>query len=457
MRNTVLGMLVGLSSAVAGTEDANAASSLLIEHGDVLTMVEGQPLLKDTDILVRDGRIIAIGHDLSAEGAQRIDARDKVVMPGLVDAHTHLWITTMRGQFRNADGKFFPVSSKLGAEMTAEDTYLAMRLGAAELIDAGITTTGDFFDNIKSPAYAAAGLRALDDSGIRAVMYYGGADKTTRTPIDVDDLQRKLAERGNDPSSQRVRLGLAWRLPRDLDDARNWQMRQHEYEVAQKLGLPLQVHVSGNPGPMFDALIQRHYLAPNVTVVHATDASPAQLQALERAGGGLALTPISEQRVGYGLTRVDHFSSISRRGLGVDGNSLSGSADMFEIMRLTALTWSGQTRDETAPDPHVLLAMATRKGADAIGLGKVTGSLAAGKRADIILIDPTSLNMSGFGGGDPAAWLMYSARPANVDTVIVDGRVLKRNGQLLDLDLPDLLHKANASAIAIRKRAEDAN
>ncbi|ACO80130.1 metal dependent hydrolase [Azotobacter vinelandii CA] len=424
-------------------EAATEAEALLVHGGYVMTM---DPTLGDIDggeVLIRDGRIVAVGRGLDAGDAHRIDARGQVVLPGFVDTHSHLYVTTMRGQFRNRDGQFFPVSSRLAAAMTPEDTRTAMQLGALELLQGGITTTADFFDNILTPAHGEAGVQALEASGIRAVMYYGGPDKTTRHPIDLAQLRALAERRGKDA---RVRIGLAWRLPRDRGDADNWAMRQREYDTARGLGLPIQVHVSGEPAPMFEALIQRDYLFPGLTVVHATDAGQERLQALERAGGGLALTPPSEQRVGYGLTRLDHFATVTRQGLGIDGNSLAGSADMFATLRLAALTWSGGARDERAPAPRALLELATRRGAEAVGLGDEVGTLAPGKRADLQVIDPAALNLGGFGGGDPAALLVYSARPDNVRTVLVDGRLVKRDGQPVGVDAADLLERARRSA-----------
>lgn len=430
---------------------ADERPDLLITDALVMTMAEGAQDLPSSDILIRDGRIVRIGTDLQAPDARRIDGRGMIAMPGFVDTHSHLWVTLMRGQFRNAQGKFFPVSNQLAAAMTPQDNGLAMQVGALELLNAGITTTADFFDNIYGPEDAEAGLQALDASGIRALMYYGGPDKTTRRPIDMADLRQRARGRDDDA---RIRLGLAWRLPRDLADAGNWRMRDAEYAQAREDRLPVQVHVSGDAAAMFDALVERDLLSPRLTVVHATDATQAQLQALEHAGASLALTPLSEQRVGYGLTRLDRFAAVSRQGLGIDGNTLAGRADMFANLRLAALTWSGGVRDETAPDPRALLELATRRAADAVGLGTQIGTLEVGKRADLQLIDTRALDMAGFGGGDPAALLLYSATPQHVRTVIVDGVVRKRDGGLTGVALDALIERANNAARALKQRAE---
>lgn len=448
-----LGLVALLSTACCfgvGAMADDSKQALLIQAGRIMTMDPALGDIEQGEILIRDGRIVAVGKELKAGDARRIDARGQIVMPGFVDAHNHLYVTTMRGQFRNQDGQFFPVSSKQAAAMTPQDVRTAMHLGAVELLEGGITTTGDFFDNVLTPAHGSAGLQALEEAGIRSILFYGGPDKTTKKPIDLEQL-KALATRQK--SDSRVRIGLAWRLPRNRDDGDNWAMRQREYDTARQLQLPIQVHVSGEAGPMFDALIQRNYLYPGLTVVHATDASETQLQALNTAGASLALTPISEHRVGYGLTRLDHFAVVKRKGLGIDGNALAGSGDMFATLRLAALTWSGGTRDEKAPDPRALLEMATLGGAQTLGLDAETGSLTPGKWADLQILSLDRLNTTGYADGDPAALIVYSARPENVRTVMVGGRMLKRDGRLEGVDLLRLMNDANASAERLRSDA----
>lgn len=439
-------LLALIASAACGA----AERTLLIRNGYVMPMTPDGKDLPQGDVLIRNNTIVAVAEHISAPDAEIVDAKGSFLLPGFVDTHSHLWVTTMRGQFRNAEGKFFPISNALGKVMQPKDIYIAMYTGALELLNGGITTSGDFFDNIQGPEWGDAGFNALKDAGIRAIIYYGGPDKTTRYPIDVNHAAA-LADR-RDPL---VKVGLAWRLPRQLEDEKNWAMRDSEYRWAQQRGLPLQVHVSGDAEAMFDALIARRYLASFVTVVHATNASASQLQALQRAGASLAITPLSEHHVGYGLTRIDHFKGVTRIGLGIDGNSLAGSGDMFATMRLAALTQSGGAANESLPDPRQLLEMATRGGAEALGLDKETGSLAPGKRADIQIISPNTLTMSGYGGGDPAALLLYSAQPQNVSTVIVDGQIIKQDGKLSGINLAEVLAKAERSATTLRQRAAE--
>ena len=441
---TLIGLLLLASHAIA------ADDRVLIKNGYVMTMNAQDQDWPDADVLIEDRRIVAVGENLPSQGAQVIDARGGYVLPGFVDAHNHLWVTTMRGQFRNAQGTFFPVSNKLAQAMQPEDIHIAMYSGAVELLNGGVTSTGDFFDNIQGPAWGDAGFEALHKAGIRAIMYYGGPDKTTQKPIDLTHL-RELAQR-QDPL---VSVGLAWRLPRNLQDARNWQMRDAELKLAREQRLPIQVHVSGDHDAMYNALIQRKILGADVAVIHATDATEQQLHATQAANASVVITPVSEQRVGYGLTRIDHFTTLPRLGLGLDGNALAGSADMFATLRVAALTQSGALRNESAPDARQLLRHATQGGAEALGWGKMVGSIEVGKRADLQIIQPNTLAMSGFGGGDPAALLVYSAQPDNVDTVLVDGRVVKLAGKLQHIDVDEVMQQARDSAQRVVQRTAD--
>ena len=141
----------------AAAAQASETGALLVRNGHVLTMDPEVGDLPRADVLVRDGRIVAVGPDLDAGDARVIDGEGAYVLPGFVDSHSHLYTTTMRGQFRNADGEYFDTAERLAPSMTPDDVRIAMHVGALELLDGGITTTGDFFDNVRTPAHGEAG------------------------------------------------------------------------------------------------------------------------------------------------------------------------------------------------------------------------------------------------------------------------------------------------------------
>jgi cytosine/adenosine deaminase-related metal-dependent hydrolase len=454
-------VVLGLGAALVGSTAwaaADTARSVLIKNGYVLTMDGALGDLPRADVRIRDGRISDVGPGLTADaGSEIIDASGHVVMPGFVDTHSHLWITALRGQYRNtADTAFFGTTNRLAPHFTPDDTYLGMLLGTVEGAYGGITTMTDFFDNVQTRDHMTAALAALRDAPLRARLLYGAQSKTTAEQTDLPHLQA-LAENWTPHGADgRITLGLAWRLPPKLDDSAVWPAKLEELETARRLKLPVAVHVSGNAEAMFDALISRGLLGPDMQVVHATDARPDQIAALNQAGASVALTPLTEQRVGYGLTVLSTYADVQRLGLGIDGNALAGSADMFGTMRLAALTQSGAARKETSASPRDLLALATIRGAAALGMQEQVGSLTPGKRADVQIVDMNALNIGPYAGGDPSAWLVYSATPANVRTVIADGRVVKRDGAMVGIDVPALMQRARASVAGILERAAKA-
>lgn len=450
----ILGATVGAVALSGPRVRAQGTQAILIRGSTVLTMEPGEEP-RSADILVRDGRIAEVAPSIRApSGSEEIDGAGCVTMPGFVDAHTHGAISQLRGLFRGTEqSKFFPLASRLLAQYRPEDTYLGMHLGAVESAAGGITTVADFFDAVRERDHAEAGWRALRDAPVRARLYYGAKSKQASDPIDLAHLESLQTGWATLSEAGRLSLGMAWRLPAKLDDEAAWRTKLREFETARRLGLPIQVHVSGQPLPMFDALIARRLLSPSLSVIHATDAKPEQIAALEAAGASLVLTPLTEQRVGYGITRLDRYRSVRRLGLGIDGSALAGTADMFTTLRFLALTETGGARDETAAEPRRLLALATQGGAEALGLGQEIGSIKVGKRADLQMIDLAALNLAGFDGGDPSALLVHSARPGNVSLVMVEGRIIKRDFELLGIDLPKLMADARASTRGILERA----
>ena len=426
---------------------------IVIRGTYAMTMDPATGDLESTDVLVRDGLIERIGRNLPASDATEIDGRNTITMPGFVDTHNHLWFTQMRGAFANTtDTAYFGVSERYGRLYQPADMETGTLLGALEALSAGITTTVDFCDNVRGPDYAERSIGALREAGIRARYVYGpNDDLPPGQTVDLDHLEQLANSWGDFDAGGRLTLGLGWRGPGASPES--LAVARTELGAARRLGLPISVHASGvRSVAKLDRMVSGRFLGRDVQVIHATDATPQHLAALNDAGSSLALTPITEQRVGYGLTRLADYATAARMGLGIDGNALAGSADMFAVMRLFALTESGARRNETAVSPDHLLAAATSAAANAIGMADKVGSLTPGKQADLIVINTQALNLGRFGAGPPHALLAYSAQPANVDTVMVGGRVLKHGGRLLHADIPALLDRAASSMSGVAQR-----
>ncbi len=229
---------------------------------------------------------------------------------------------------------------------------------------------------------------------------------------------------------------------------------QREMAAARELGLPVTVHASGPPAAagQIAALAGAGLLGPDLQVVHANSATPAEIAQLAEAGCAVSLSPFSELLIGYGLPQTAALLAAGIRvGLSVDTTALTGNADMFAIMKLTQGLINATAHQEFACTARQALALGTIEGARSLGLDGVTGSLTPGKRADLILVATGHPNLGVL--TDPAGLLVTAAQPGNVDTVLADGRILKRGGSLVTLDGERISAQAREALARVRARA----
>ncbi|MBD1551170.1 amidohydrolase family protein [Pseudomonas typographi] len=414
------------------------AQHLLIRRATVLSMDPAVGDLAEADVLIRDGSIVAIGQQLEGKGASVLDATGMILIPGLVDGHWHLWNSFLRNSAPLPHGNtFFKNQLAVSQRFTPALSALGVQLGLAEAVNAGITTVNNWAHNLRSPAFAEAELQAMADSGLRARLWYGYAqDLAANGHMDFDAIERLQAQwRG--AAVHRLDLGLAIRGP-ERTEPPIWEQ---EFAFAASHGLPISTHIAvtaqAQQKKAVRQLAERGLLAPSVQLVHATHVDAEDLQSIARSGASVCLTPLSEMRVGYGLAPVMalHKANIPLS-LGIDTLVLSGNASPFRVMQTTLNLATGISGDEQALAAGDVLYWATQGGANAMGLGAVTGSITVGKRADLVLISPRGLGMMPL--TDPAASVVQSASAADVDTVIADGRLLKQGGRLLAVDVEGL-------------------
>jgi cytosine/adenosine deaminase-related metal-dependent hydrolase len=425
-------------------------NEFVLRNGYVMTM-DAQGDIPGGDVHIADGVIVAVGRDIEAPGAASIDASRMIVLPGLVDTHWHMWNTLLRSMSDPAG--YFRTSIRLGQVFQPGDIYQGTRLAAAEALHSGITTVHDWCHNVRGPEYAAASLRALAESGLRARYSYGwAAGHANDRTIDLDDIERLCA--GWD--SALVSLGVAWRGPTSSNPAivTAPEIYLAELRAARRLGLPVTVHASGprSAAGQIDALAQADLLGPDMQIIHANSATEKEIASLAAAGAAVSVSPVSELRIGYGFPLIAELLAAGvRTGLSIDTTVLAGNADMFAVMKMTQSVENGRAHDEFALSTRRVLELATIDGARSLGMADAIGSLRAGKRADVIAVSTDHPNLAVF--TDPAHLLVMAAQPANVDTVIVDGRIRKRDGALTSLDPALIAEEARAALAGVQERA----
>jgi 5-methylthioadenosine/S-adenosylhomocysteine deaminase len=435
--------------------------SLVVRNGHVITMDDSAGDIPGGDVLVTGGRIEAVGRDLAAPpGTRELSAAGMIVAPGLVDTHWHLWNTVLRSM-SGGGGGYFRVSVGLGREFGPADIYHSTLLGCAEAISSGITTVHDWCHNVRSPAHAEAGIRALAEAGLRARFSCGcAAGHDNQTAMDLACLRalHRDWDAGGGPGAGLglLTLGMAWRGPGGSNpDVRvPPAVYRQELDAARELGLPVTVHASGprTAAGQIAVLARDRLLGPDLQVVHANCASEAEIAQLAAAGAVVSVSPVSEILIGYGLPRTAEFLAAGIPvGLSVDSCALTGNGDMFTIMKTTQGLVNALAGDEFALTARRALALGTLGGARTLGLGERTGSLTPGKRADIICVSADAPNLGVV--TDPVSMLVTATQPANVDTVIVDGRVLKRGGVLTGLDPARVSRDAQRALDGILARA----
>ncbi len=434
---------------------------VVIRGGYVLTM-DSAGDIPGGDVHIGDGEIRAVGAGLDAPGAEVIDATGKIVAPGLVDTHWHMRNTLLRGLSDGRPGGngaagYFVTCVGLGRHFIPADTYAGTRLACAEAVNAGITTVHDWAHNIRGLDWAEAGLRALAESGLRARFSYG---YETGHPNDrsmaVDDLTRVASGWPAYSAGGRLHLGMAWRGTGGSNPAMRVarEIYRAEIEAARGLGLPVTVHACGPRAAagQIEAYAAAGLLGPDLQVVHLNSASPRELSLAAEHGTPASVSPFTELQIGYGLPVTGQLLAAGLpTGLSVDTTMLSGNADMFAIMKVTQGCANAVAYDEFALTARDVLRLATIDGARTLGLDGVTGSLTPGKRADVVVVSVDAPNMGVL--TDPARLLVTAAHPGNVDTVLADGRVLKRSGVLTGYDVDEVIRSARAALAGVLARA----
>ena len=431
----------------------------LIDGGIVVTVDPELGILDPGQVLVRDGEIVAVGRNLDAEGAEVIDARRMIVMPGLIESHWHMWSSLGRN-FISEGYEYFPAKWDTSAHYEPEDFYRSVLLGAVEALNAGITTIHNWSHNTRTPGHADAELRAHQESMVRTRYSYGHRDMLPEDEdLDFTDIDRVADEWFGDPANLDglVHLGVNLRGP----DLGNEDVFHREMAQSRERNLPVSIHTMQGGSTKVDAVeLEKHgYLdGPSFLICHFLAARDADMEAMARNGTPLSYTVHSELRLGEAgdpraalLRFRDAGVTVS---LSIDATSIA-PVNLFEAMNVAwnmGIPWEGTPTADMDPITfRQCIEMATINGAKALGIDDQVGSLTPGKRADLIMIRASDINVAPV--ADVESTVVRSVTPANVDSVMIDGRFLKRGGALVAHDAAEIVEKAEESALAVRRRA----
>ena len=435
--------------------------SLLIKGGTLVT-ADANDTVAAGDLLIRGGRIVSAG-DSHESADEVIDARDCAVLPGFVQTHVHLCQTLFRGAADDLPlidwlkRRVWPME----AAHTPASLRASARLGVAELIKGGTTSAL----TMETVNHTREVFRVVEESGFRATvgkcMMDAGDDVPAALQEETEDsISESLAllEEWHGRADGRVRYCFAPRFAVSCTRA----LLERVARLARERGVIVHTHASENLTEI--EMVERatgqrnvQYLdslglaAPNVALAHCVHLDDAELDTLARTGTHVLHCPSSNMKLGSGVAPV---AEMLARGinvtLGADGAPCNNRLDMFTEMRSAALLQKVSRGADALPAPRVLR-MATIDGARALGLAAEVGSLEAGKRADVTLVDLSRLHLTP--RPDVVSSLVYAATPADVRTVVIDGRVVLRDGELLTLDEREVRREAEAEAASLFERA----
>jgi 5-methylthioadenosine/S-adenosylhomocysteine deaminase len=334
-----------------------ARGEFVITNATVITMDPQLGDIANGSVHVRDGAIVAVGASVSAPGVSAIDAQGRVVMPGLIDTHWHMWHTLFRGMSgdKREDG-FFPTVTRFAGSMTADDMYASTRLAAVEAVNTGITSVHSWCHNVRSRAHAEADLRAINDTGLRGRWSFGQAiDQSPEKTILLADMEAMHKDWRSYSNEGLVSLGMAWRGIYRGNAYLPTEVYRTEFDTARRLGLPITVHI-GTVKTATQGHIEGHakqgLLGPDVNIVHGCSANADEIRMIKDSGASMSILPHTEMRGGWGFPLISEFMSAGVPvGFGVDSSALAGdvSRGVRASMRGAVHTSMGRSEERSHP------------------------------------------------------------------------------------------------------------
>ena len=422
-------------------------------------------IIEDGAIMIENGRIIGLGKTGEIKGKYKpervIDAHRKAILPGLINLHAHLWFKLYRGA-----GGEWPLRKRLRRvtwpvteSLTPEDVYAGALMSILELVKSGATTITDHFYNFHKPGLANQIIRAFKASGVRGVFVRGIMDMGYEAIVESRDHAVKEI-----PKQIKMWNGAAdGRIQMVIGPVSPFSCSKESYEVARELadkhGVMVCTHISQTPGEVeeirrqydktpIEFLHDMNFTGPDAILIHCVLLTENDFRILRETRSKVVHCPSINMEMGCGLTPVPR---LLEEGITVGIGAEGIRQDMMAELRFEALWQRAHNMNPNVLPPKKILEMATINGAKAFGLENEIGSLEVGKKADIILID---LNKPYFVPlFDIMTRIPLVATGDDVDTVIVEGKIIVENGSLKVLDEVEVLERAREVSSDLLTRA----
>jgi len=414
--------------------------------------MNNRDLIENGALAIKHGKITFVGKESSATSIVadlKIDAGGKVAMPGLINCHTHVPMTLFRGiaDDQPLDRWLKESIWPLEARLEAQDVYAGALLGCLELIKSGTTCFADtyFQEGMVARAVQESGLRAVLAEGILEAGNCQAGQKTFRSSVH-------FAQKFNGFADGRISVMLG---PHAAYTCCSELLRKVRGK-ASKLGVGIHIHVAESKTVLKDYDKQRGssevefldkigFLRDDVVAAHCINLSDKDMHILADRGVNVVHAPVSNVKLGLGVARINDLLRLGVKvGLGTDGPASNNTLDMLETIKFASLLQKMICRDPSVLPAYEVLKMATIDGAKALGIENRVGSLEVGKKADIILVDLSKPHLRPL--HNVCASLVYSARGSDVDTVIVDGKILMQDRQVKALDDQTVVQMAERAA-----------
>jgi 5-methylthioadenosine/S-adenosylhomocysteine deaminase len=439
----------------------------------LITMNERREVLEGASVCVEQDRIAAVGTREALKKrfpeAEVVDCKGHIVMPGMVNTHTHLFQTLFKGLGDDMVLKkwFTCMTGPSAVHLTAEDAHVAALHGCVESIRSGVTTVVDFMYAHPRPGLTKAVVEAFEETGMRGFVcrgflsngeQYGVPRELIEEPEHAIGDAREQIRRYNKPGG-RVQVGLApcmiwsvdekgFRLTRELANETRALITTHLSETTFELEVAASLY--GRTDSEF--LSDIGFLGPDVIAVHCVHCKSHDIRILLHHKTKVSHNPCSNLYLASGCPPIPEMLLAGVTvGLASDGPASSNNHSLFQAMKFAALMQKGFHEDATIMTAEKVLEMATIDGARAVGLEAQIGSVEIGKKADLIVIDYENAFMTPI--HNPVSAIVYSALGHEVSTVIIDGRFVMRDGVVTSVNEPAVRRQAQINADDLTRRA----